>query len=71
MADDNLSADSRERTYFLSADFAEDKRRSLLVIIYGRQCWMCQREVEMERALSASAQYFMEVIVERCSHEPD
>ena len=72
MADDNLSGDSiRERTYFLSADFAEDKRRSLLVIIYGRQCWMCQREVEMERALSASAQYFMEVIVERCSHEPD
>ena len=72
MADDNLSADStRDRTYFLSADFAEDKRRSLLLIIYGRQCWMCRREVEMERALSASAQYFMEVIVERCSHESD
>ena len=71
MADDNLSADYRERTYFLSADFAEDKRRSLPLIIYGRQCWMCRREVEIEQAVFASAQHFVDVIVERCSHEPD
>ena len=72
MADDNLSADStRERTYFLSLDFANDKRRSLPLIVYGRQCRICRREVEIEQAIFASAQYFMEVIVERCSHEPD
>lgn len=71
MADDNLNADSPERTYFLSADAAEDKRRSLLVIIYGRQCRACRRKVEITRALSASAQYFVDVIVEHCSHESD
>ena len=71
MADDNLSADSPERTYFLSADAAEDKRRSLPLIIYNRQCWTCRRKVEITRALSASAQYFLDVIVKHCSHEQD
>ena len=71
MTDDNLNADSPERTYFLSADAAEDKRRALPLIIYNRQCWTCRREVETGQAVFASAQRFVDVIVEHCSRETD
>ena len=71
MADDNLNADSPERTYFVSLAAAEDKRRSLPLIVYNRQCWTCRREMAIEQAVSASAQRFVDVIVEHCSQQPD
>lgn len=71
MVDDNLNADSPERTYFVSLAAAEDKRRSLPLIVYNRQCWTCRREMEIERAVSSSAQRFVDVIVEHCSQQPD
>lgn len=63
-------ADS-ERTYFLSADAANDARRSLALIVYGRQCWMCRQGVGMAQAVIASPQYFLEAIADHCSQEPD
>lgn len=71
MADDNLSEDSQARTYFLSLDAAKDKGRSLSLIIFSRQCWICRREMEIGEAVLASAQYFVDFIVEHCSLEPD
>ena len=71
MTDANLSESLSERTYFVSADAANDARRSLALIIYNRQCWMCKRDVEIAQAIFASPQYFMEVIVDHCSQERD
>lgn len=60
-----------DRTYFLSADAANDAQRSLALIVYGRQCWMCRQNVGMAQAVIASPQYFLEAIADHCSQEPD
>ena len=46
MTDANLSESQPERTYFVSADAANDARRSLALIIYNRQRCMCKRDKE-------------------------
>lgn len=65
-------AAAREPRYEISEAAAEETGRSLPLLAYSRQCWMCRQESEgLAEALAAEPDGFMEKISDHCSQEPD
>ena len=74
-ADSQEVANSREkstpRTYFVSEVAADAMRRSLSLLTFSRQCWMCRQGFEIPQAIAASPQEFIATISGHCSREQD
>ena len=66
----NGAAIDQPRKYFIDADVAEARRRSLPVMVASRQCYMCQQAVE-EEIDSAEAKELIDQIVDHCASAND
>lgn len=67
---DGASGD-RPAKYFIDAEMAEERRRSLPVMIASRQCYMCQQAVDEEEVASVEAQDLIDRIVDHCKSAND
>ena len=56
--------------YFIDAGKAEERSRSLPVMIASRQCYMCQQSAQ-EALATSEASEFIDRIVEHCAQEQD
>ena len=65
------ASDGHQAKYFIDAEMAEVRRRSLPVMIASRQCYMCQQAVDEEDLASAVAQDLIDRIVDHCSSAND
>ena len=65
------AGDERPARYFIDAEQAEKRRRSLPVMIASRQCYMCQQAVDEEELASADAKELIDRIVDHCSSADD
>ena len=61
----------RSAKYFIDAEMAEERRRSLSVMIASRQCYMCQQAVDEEELASAETRDLIDRIVDHCSSAND
>ena len=67
---DGASQD-RSAKYFIDAEMAEERRRSLSVMIASRQCYMCQQAVDEEDLASAETRDLIDRIVDHCASAND
>ena len=67
---DGASQD-RSAKYFIDAEMAEERRRSLSLMIASRQCYMCQQAVDEEELASAETRDLIDRIVDHCSSAND
>ncbi len=65
------AGDKRPAKYFIDAEMAEKRRRSLPVMIASRQCYMCQQAVDEEELASAETRDLIERIVGHCASAND
>ena len=63
--------DGQPAKYFIDAEMAQERRRSLPVMIASRQCYMCQQAVDEEELASAEAQDLIGRIVDHCNSVKD
>ena len=66
----NGAAIDQPRKYFIDAEMAEARRRSLPVMVASRQCYMCQQAVE-EEIDSTEAKELIDQIVDHCASAND
>lgn len=71
VADNRPAQESTPRTYFISADAADAMRRSLPLLTFSRQCWMCRQEFDLMQVIVANPREFIATITNHCSREPD
>ncbi len=57
--------------YFIDAEMAEERRRSLPVMIASRQCYVCQQAVDEEELASVEARDLIDRIVDHCASAND
>ena len=63
----------RPARYAVSEDAADELRRSLAVVAFKRQCWVCRQGFDGEEFSVITAEWrdFMENIADHCSGEAD
>jgi hypothetical protein len=66
----NGAASDQPAKYFIDAEMAEARRRSLAVMVASRQCYMCQQSTE-EELDSTEAQDLVAQIVDHCASAND
>ncbi len=66
----NGAASDQPAKYFIDAEMAEARRRSLAVMVASRQCYMCQQATE-EELDSTEAQDLIVQIVDHCASAND
>ena len=59
------------RTYFIDPNAAEASRRSLSVLIAGRQCYMCRQAFEADEVIRSDPQDFIDQVAAHCSQQQD
>ena len=64
-------SDGQPAQYFINAEMAEERRRSLSVMIASRQCYMCQQAVDEEEIASTETRDLIDRIVDHCSSAND
>ena len=71
--DEILDGASQDRSakYFIDTEMAEERRRSLSVMIASRQCYMCQQAVDEEELASAETSDLIDRIVDHCASAND
>ena len=61
----------QQAKYLIDAEMAEERRRSLPVMIASRQCYMCQQAVDEEELASVEARGLIDRIVDHCASAND
>ena len=65
------AAQDRPAKYFIDAEMAEERRRSLTVMIASRQCYICQQAVDEEELTSVETRDLIDRIVDHCNSGND
>ena len=65
-----MTTQQQGEKYFIDAGMAEERSRSLPVMIASRQCYMCQQSAE-EALASTEASEFIDRIVGHCAQAQD